>query len=221
MSKEKIFGICIMMILFVFCLQITRIVFAEDCQDSRGPGTPSSVGNAEYTAGWRCECTGAIPTIVASSKAIAKGGSITLWVNSSGLACPPYTWSTSSKGHSLNITETENDLETVTLSCTTGTCGTNYDVVATVTVTDQCGETDEIEIRNTAGTYSVLLETCGVLDGWHQSVCYKDGFKFVVDHYNCACPETKSGDKCPDHPCCGCSSYYCAEGSEKWGWGCP
>jgi hypothetical protein len=86
-------------------------------------------------------------------------------------------------------------------------------------VTDSCGEQDSIEIRNTQGGIT-LLETCGVLDGGHQSTCEDGGFIYIVDHYRCGDDVNDSGDPCPDHPCCGCSSYYCAEGSEKWGWGC-
>jgi hypothetical protein len=140
MPNGKIFRICL--ILSVFCLTIKGTVLAEDCCD--GKGTPTSAGNAEYFS--ECECVGAKPTIVASSETIVKGGSITLSVTG---GCPPYTWSTSSKGYSL----TYNKDGTVTLSCTTGTCGTNYAVYATVTVMDNCGVPDTIVIRNTAGTW--------------------------------------------------------------------
>ena len=64
----------------------------------------------------------------------------------------------------------------------------------------------------------VLTETCGVLDGWHQSEEIVDGIKYIVDYFGCSNPATDSGDMCPNHPCRDCNSYYCAEGSEKWEW---
>jgi len=64
----------------------------------------------------------------------------------------------------------------------------------------------------------VLTETCGVLDGWHQSEQIVGGIRYIVDYFNCNVPATDSGDMCPNHPCRDCSSYYCAEGSEKWEW---
>jgi YD repeat-containing protein len=64
----------------------------------------------------------------------------------------------------------------------------------------------------------VLTETCGVLDGWIQSGQIVDGNRYIVDYFNCNYPASDSGDMCPNHPCLYCSSYYCAEGSEKWEW---
>ncbi len=64
----------------------------------------------------------------------------------------------------------------------------------------------------------VLIEECGAMDGWHQSICYEGGFKFIVDHYNCSNIGTDSGDMCSTHPQCGVTSYYCAEGSQKYAW---
>ncbi len=45
-----------------------------------------------------CECLGFTPDIDSSADTIAAGGSITLWVDSGGLACPPYNWSVSGNG---------------------------------------------------------------------------------------------------------------------------
>lgn len=67
-----------------------------------------------------CECLGFTPDIYASSATIAAGGSITLYVDSGGTACPDYEWSVSGTGYSIDST-TENDLETVTLTSAAGT----------------------------------------------------------------------------------------------------
>jgi hypothetical protein len=153
MTKGIILRTCMFIIIpSVLCLNPVFVASVEDCQNCGGPGTPTSAGNLVRQPGWDCICTGAKPTIVASSETISKGGSITLRVNSGGLACPSYTWSTTSKGYTLNKTKTNND-EAVTLSCTTGNCGTNYDVYATIKVTDNCGQPADIVIRNTAGTW--------------------------------------------------------------------
>lgn len=115
-----------------------------------------------YPTTAECDCIGTTPTIVDddADDVIASAGSVNVWVNSGGLACPPYTWSVSGEGWSLSANETENDLETTTLSLinTAGkTCGTGgsgqYDVYATVTVTDNCGVTDTQVFRFSGGTW--------------------------------------------------------------------
>ena len=69
-----------------------------------------------------CECGGTEPDINWNGDPeIAAGGTKNLWVDSLGDACPPYTWQVSGTGYSLNTYTTENDLETVTLSCAAGT----------------------------------------------------------------------------------------------------
>jgi len=111
-----------------------------------------------------CECIGTTPTIYDddADDAIASGGSVNLWVDSGGTACPPYTWSTSDAGWTLVDDDgdqiTENDLETITLSLisTAGkTCGTDYAVYATVTVTDACAATDDIIMRYSGGKWII------------------------------------------------------------------
>lgn len=171
MTKGIILRTCMFIIIpSVLCLNPVFVASVEDCQNCGGPGTPTSAGNLVRQPGWDCICTGAKPTIVASSETISKGGSITLRVNSGGLACPSYTWSTTSKGYTLNKTKTNND-EAVTLSCTTGNCGTNYDVYATIKVTDNCGQPADIVIRNTAGTWSKVED---ITSNWLCSVCPLD-----------------------------------------------
>lgn len=64
----------------------------------------------------------------------------------------------------------------------------------------------------------VLVESCGVLDGWHQSVEIVGEYRYVVDYFHCSDDTYDSGDMCSNHPCEDCSSKYCAEGSEKYNW---
>ena len=146
-------------ILSILCLEPTWIVIAQDCEECDGKGTPTPAGNAEYA--WPCKCTGKTPTIYDNDadNLIPSAGSVNLWVNSGGLACPPYTWTVSGTGWSLNKSTTENDLEQVTLSLinTTGKkCGTNYTPYATVTVTDACGKTDDIVMRYSGGKWNLI-----------------------------------------------------------------
>ena len=128
-------------------------------------GTGDVDGFCETTVQILCEgelnCVGAEPTIESTDDEIPSGGVELLWVDSGGLAQPPYTWSTSSLGYSLSKSETDNDLETTTLSVVGGVCGVNFDVYATVNVVDACGKTDSIEIRNLAGAWSAYATVCG------------------------------------------------------------
>lgn len=130
---------------------------------------------------------------------------------SGSLSCPPYIWTIHGSGFKLAYTVTQTPTNTV---IATGSCGT-----ATIIAKDNCGAFKIGYLRSKKGKWH-LIETCGVLDGWHYSTCYIGAYKYVVEHFNCNHPEDDSGDICSNHPCCGCSSYYCGEGSEKWGWDC-
>jgi len=156
MLKRRIMKVCLFTAMIAIHLCLNSFVLAEDCADKEGvTQTPTPPGNAEYAGNWRNQYG---PTIY-DDDMIGSGGSVNLWVDSGGAACPPYTWSTSSAGWSLDSSTTGDDLETVTLSLiNTGgkTCGTDYDVYGTVTVTDDCGETDDITIRYSGGTWALV-----------------------------------------------------------------
>lgn len=114
-----------------------------------------------------CECTGAEPTIYASDTVIDAGGSITLYVDSGKLACPPFTWEVNDAAYSIT-SHTYADLETATLTADAGTCGVEYDndnITITVTVTDNCGKTDIIKIRNTEGYWGNGTIMCNDING--------------------------------------------------------
>ncbi len=168
MLKQRIIKVCLFTVMIGFHLCLNSPVLAEDCADREGmTQTPTPPGNAEYAGNWRSRYR---PIIYASSHEIAPEGTITLHVDSGGLACPPYQWSVSGGGYTIQDDdgdqETDNDLETITLTApaSTGTCGTDYDIVTTVTVEDDCGITHEIGIRNTSGQW------VDITSGWNYSV---------------------------------------------------
>jgi len=157
MLKQKIIKVCFFTAMITFSLFVNHLILAEDCADKKDVmQTPTAPGNTEYPEDWRNQYR---PIIYASDDEIAPEGTITLYVDSGGTACPPYQWSVSGEGYTIQDDdgdqETDNDLETVTLTAPTssGTCGVDYDIVAAVTVTDNCGQTDEVDIRNTAGRW--------------------------------------------------------------------
>jgi len=79
-------------------------------------------GDSAWMLCGACDCIGVVPTIVATSATIAAGGAVnSMNVNSGGLACPPYTWTVSGLGYSIDKTETQNDAEIVNLSLAGGT----------------------------------------------------------------------------------------------------
>ena len=141
-----------------FLINNPKLIADDSCPDS-GQGSSTLAGNVLGLEDFHIKCSGAIPTIVASSDEVDPGGSITLYVNSGELANPPYTW-TAGNGYTFDPVQTESDLENTTMTSSSGTCGTDYDIWTTVTVTDACGEIDMIVIRNTAGTWGNQVVDC-------------------------------------------------------------
>lgn len=134
------------------------------------------------------DCNKYKPMIVSSGTTIAPGGSIELWVDSGGLAVPPYTWSVSGLGYSID-SQSNSDLETVTLTSAAGSCGSGYSAVALITVKDKCGETYDIVVFNSSGSYRIV-ETKSydpyTTDGFCSTgCCPKNPDKYIYegDHY--------------------------------------
>jgi hypothetical protein len=156
----------ILIILFVLCLNSVSVVRAAgDCGECNPP--PTYPGNAS-----RCQCY-SNPKINATFAdgidTIDSSHPVTLSANG---GCPPYTWTTSNSNYSLsNSGKTKNDLETITLTAATGSCGGVYNdsnIVCTVTVTDACGQQSRqstIEIRNTMGHWGNRIYDCGSSGG--------------------------------------------------------
>lgn len=86
---------------------------------------------------------------------IVKGSAISIYVTG---GCPPFTFSTNSLGYTFNegVTSYSTEMRTANLACVTGTCGTNYAVVANFTITDGCGSSVSSSVRNTSGQWSGL-----------------------------------------------------------------
>ena len=148
-----------------------------------------------------CECVNADPLIYATSSTINPGSSINMYVDSGGYACPPYSWTVSGLGYSLNKGTTDNDLEVVTLSSASGSCGTNYAAVASVTVTDNCGRPYNARFRNTGGK-------------WVQV-----GYSYIRCQQNCSVGCWNAG--CPGGSCAGVTYaddavYKSTGGIRKW-----
>jgi hypothetical protein len=98
------------------------------------------------------------PEIHGSRETIVPGSSITLWVDSGRLACPPYHWSVTGKGYSISSSTTQNDLATVTLTSAEGRCGVNFNPYVKVDVQDSCGAIAEKFVRNSDGKWGNLNE---------------------------------------------------------------
>ncbi|MBW2344884.1 MAG: hypothetical protein JRF53_12905 [Deltaproteobacteria bacterium] len=119
MLKNKLFRIGFLLTLFVFCIfsGTVQTQEKEECWNSPGGGQ-SLYDEFTFPDEWRDPYK---PKIKYSSDTIAAGYSITLWVDSGGHGLPPYNWSVSETGYSISPSTTNNDLETVTLTCAAGT----------------------------------------------------------------------------------------------------
>jgi hypothetical protein len=139
-------------ILFALCFNLIRVAMAAAaCEGS----VPTSPGDSKVTDDWNN-----IRIIAEYTKpivdAIAPSYPVSLHLQLNGVACPTYTWSTSSIGYRLSATTTTKSSEKVTLTqYINGTCGTDFDAAAIVTVTDQCGNSDTIVIWNSAGQWTI------------------------------------------------------------------
>jgi hypothetical protein len=171
MPNGKIFRICLMLILFIFCLHLQVIVLAEDCHEQTGgANTPTPSGDAVYTEEWRqtCDCDGGVPVIHLSSDTVVRNNFIEVWVDSENQACAEYTWNISGSGFHFHnasgptIARTEADSERVEVWADSTACGS-----AIITVTDKCGEEATSSARQPNNGKWFLIEdiTCGTLDG--------------------------------------------------------
>lgn len=116
------------------------IAIAGDCSDCNN--APSFPGNATRCKGDSNPIINV--TFAQGMDTIDSSHPVTL---SASEGCPPYTWSTASKGYSL----IDNKNGTMALSVINGVCGISYDVYCTVTVTDACGIANVAYIRNASG----------------------------------------------------------------------
>ena len=105
------------------------------------------------------------------SDTVTRGTYTTVWVDSCGLACPPYDWSLGGTGfHFSTIAgpttiRTNADSEAIELWADDTACGSTF-----ITVTDACGEQTTISVRepNSGRWYLVEKEQCSY---WQRDWC--------------------------------------------------
>ena len=123
---------------------------------------------------------------------IAPGGAISIYVAG---GCGPYSWSVVGTGYTLDNATTEDGTVVNGLNSASGTCGVNYGPFATVTVTDNCGDSVEFTIRSTGGSWD---------------------FGSVCD----ACPRP-AGNECTTSACIMTPNVFdVIVGAEKWNMDC-
>lgn len=172
----------VFIILFVLYLNSISVVMAVDCGDCDPP--PTYPGNAS-----RCQCE-TVPTIVATFTGgidtIDSTHPVTLKANG---GCPPYKWTTSSSNYSLNNSgKTENDFDPITLTASSGSCGTTFNdsnVVCSVTVMDSSAITPKsatITIRNTVGYWGPTIYDCQLGAGgtWYEKVIGDTKYQIAI-----------------------------------------
>jgi len=144
-----------------------------DCEDELGGGVgavqvrtgggggdwnPTTQGGSGWGGSEDCcdTSSGILLNDAATSDAIAPGGSIPITMVS-GMGCPPYNWSVSNVGYSLEYATTSGDnAHKNTLYSVGGTCGEHYEAMAQIGVSDTCGSGVVIDIRNSGGYW----DTC-------------------------------------------------------------
>lgn len=110
---------------------------------------------------------------------IVKNSSITVYVTG---GCPPFTFATSSLGYTFNggVQSYETNNRFVTLSCVNGTCGTNFAVTCSLTITDDCNSIVSVTIRNTSGKWSGLTNVCGSTGGSRRYANPVGGMQYII-----------------------------------------
>jgi len=151
-------------------INISGVWKAFDCDDETGGGAgavqignispgiwnPTTAGGSGWGGSGDCCSTssGIFIDEGEQSETISVGGNIPL-VLASGVGCPPYNWSTSNTGYSLQYATTSGaNAHLNTLYVVGGTCGVHYEANAQVGVSDTCGSGVVIEVRNAGGHWA-------------------------------------------------------------------
>ncbi len=146
-----------------------------------------------------CNCAAADPFTfndASTPDTITPGGAISIYVAG---GCGPYSWSVVGTGYTLDSATTENGTVVNGLNSASGTCGINYGPFATVTVTDNCGDSVDFVIRNTGGHWSAVVVmsarcfgSCNACTGGQECgsapilTDYEDEFKWVTTGHECS-----------------------------------
>jgi len=116
MRKVKVL-INFLAIAFAFFLNLGDLSIAGDCADvGGGIDIPTIPADYNYSEDWFSTLA-----IYSGGETIDPNDSVALWVDTEGWGCPPYSWSASDTGYSLDNDTTYNDFETVILTSDGGT----------------------------------------------------------------------------------------------------
>lgn len=119
-----------------------------------------------------------------TSDTIVAGSSIDVYVTG---GCGPFTWSVAGAGYSFVASETDERVNT--LNCAAGTCGVNFAAVASITVTDDCGETVTTKIRNTAGSWGSYIGCSHSTETYNHDLIFEDKRYYVSWSYSGTIPD--------------------------------
>ena len=100
MLLGKIRRICLLMLMFLFCLHFNGFIKAQECGEDM-IGITTSPGNRIIPPLWNCDCSPYIPLEFdpANSEEIDPGSSIEIAVLD---GCTPFTWQVSGTGYTWN-----------------------------------------------------------------------------------------------------------------------
>ena len=123
MLKGKILGICLLMLMFLFCLNFNGLIKARECGEDI-IGITTSPGNLIIPPLWRCDCSPYIPLEFddnSTPDTIAPDSNINVYISE---GCAPYTYTVSGTGYTWHAngstTLVSNDLNEQ-LDCASGT----------------------------------------------------------------------------------------------------
>ena len=152
----SIFFLISVIAISIFFVSTGRKTNAEECNDCP---TPTEPGDADY-----CPVTPILKLDPTNPDEIEAGSSIVIKVLDGG---GPFIWGDPGNGYSWangevidadNHKRRKTNERSNTLQCTTGTCGSSFDIVASVEITDNCEVTITTKIRNDVGKW-ILQDT--------------------------------------------------------------
>ena len=247
MTNVNRLKICSLIVLLASYFILTGMAKAES-NACNGPGQTLS-GNYTVQAGWasECECNEVIPEIDLSSTTVSRNNFVTVRIASGVTACPPFIWTISGSGAGFHFDDPEGPTGATTYSNSTSlelwadstACGS-----AIITVTDACGESATISVREPSYGHWVLVhnESCATVDSQPGGCSCTNCSTVVVGGYkymDCWWGGTRAGSRYHGPTCekwpytedlsgtkCGCPGYYYPFGvvgilyHKKWEWQC-
>lgn len=173
--------------------------------------------------GEECDCSpGVTPTINYIGDTLVVGNNKEVWVDSGGLACPPYNWEVTGLGYSMSQAQTTNDIEKTAIIGNRDACGVDYDVTMSVTVTDACGKSDTVIGRHTDGQWGVRDYDCDNGASAVKETIIIGATRYSIEHeVSIVARDTTpcSGGNCPGSPPGNvCEEWLIAEGYSSIDW---